>query len=130
MSVSTNGKNSRVLIVDDNQAIHADFQKILSPDKNGVPDDISTVEESLFGEDAKKDFGGRDCFHLSSAFQGKEALDLVRQALEQRQPYAMAFMDMRMPPGWDGVETTIKIWEIDPDLQIVICTAYSDHSWE
>ena len=42
----------------------------------------------------------------------------------------MAFIDVRMPPGWDGIETTAKIWEIDPELQVVICTAYSDYSWD
>jgi signal transduction histidine kinase/AmiR/NasT family two-component response regulator len=42
----------------------------------------------------------------------------------------MAFVDVRMPPGWDGVETTAKIWEKYPDLQVVICTAYSDYSWK
>src|SRR5258708_17503219 len=42
----------------------------------------------------------------------------------------MAFVDVRMPPGWDGVETTAKIWEKYPDLQVVLCTAYSDYSWE
>ena len=42
----------------------------------------------------------------------------------------MAFVDVRMPPGWDGVETTAKIWQKYPDLQVVICTAYSDYSWE
>ena len=42
----------------------------------------------------------------------------------------MAFVDVRMPPGWDGVETITRIWEVDPDLQIVVCTAYADYSWE
>ena len=42
----------------------------------------------------------------------------------------MAFVDVRMPPGWDGVETIARIWEVDPELQIVVCTAYSDYSWE
>jgi signal transduction histidine kinase/DNA-binding response OmpR family regulator len=42
----------------------------------------------------------------------------------------MAFVDMRMPPGWDGVETTLELWKVAPDLQIVICTAYSDYSWD
>src|SRR5206468_403202 len=41
-----------------------------------------------------------------------------------------AFVDMRMPPGWDGVETIQRIWRIAPDLQMVICTAYSDYSWD
>jgi diguanylate cyclase (GGDEF)-like protein len=42
----------------------------------------------------------------------------------------MAFIDMRMPPGWDGVKTIQQLWGKDANLQVVICTAYSDHSWE
>jgi signal transduction histidine kinase len=42
----------------------------------------------------------------------------------------MAFVDMRMPPGWDGLETIENLWYVDPDLEVVICTAYSDHPWE
>src|SRR5690606_27038348 len=44
-------------------------------------------------------------------------------------PFSMAFVDMRMPPGWDGIETIARIWSVDPRIQIVICTAYSDLSW-
>jgi putative two-component system response regulator len=54
----------------------------------------------------------------------------VEESLEKGKPYACAFIDVRMPPGWDGVETAKRIWEVDPDLPIVLCTAYSDHSWE
>ena len=54
----------------------------------------------------------------------------MKQALENGRPYAMAFVDVRMPPGWDGVETTRRILAVDPDIQIVICTAYADYSWE
>lgn len=69
-------------------------------------------------------------FEIGSAYQGQEGLLLVKKALEVGRPYAMAFVDVRMPPGWDGVETTEKIWKIDPEIQIVICTAYSDYSWK
>ncbi len=55
---------------------------------------------------------------------------MVKKALEEGRPYAMAFVDVRMPPGWDGVETIARIWEVNPELQIVVCTAYSDYSWE
>jgi CheY-like chemotaxis protein len=67
---------------------------------------------------------------VDSAFQGQEALEMVKRSLEAGRPYAMAFMDIRMPPGWDGVQTTMRIWEIHPDLQTVICIAYSDYSWD
>src|SRR5207245_726610 len=69
-------------------------------------------------------------FELISAFQGLEALELVKQALAEGRPFAMAFLDVRMPPGWDGVETAARLWQVCPDLQIVICTAYSDYSWD
>ena len=55
---------------------------------------------------------------------------MVRKAVEAGRPYATAFVDVRMPPGWDGIETVARMWEVQPDLQIVICTAYSDYSWE
>ena len=69
-------------------------------------------------------------FELDSAFQGEEGFDRVKQSLEEGRPYAMAFIDIRMPPGWDGVQTVRKIWEVDPEILIVICSAYSDYSWE
>src|SRR5207302_332105 len=59
-----------------------------------------------------------------------EALGLVERAMAANQPHAMAFVDMRMPPGWDGLETIRRLWQIHPHLEVVICTAYSDHSWQ
>src|SRR5207237_10456977 len=69
-------------------------------------------------------------FELVFAFQGQEALELVKQGLAEGRPFALAFLDVRMPPGWDGVETAARLWQVCPDLQIVICTAYSDYSWD
>ena len=54
----------------------------------------------------------------------------MKQALSEGRPYATAFVDMRMPPGWDGVETIEHLWEADPNLQVVICTAFTDYTWE
>jgi two-component system, NtrC family, sensor kinase len=84
----------------------------------------------LFGDELKSESSCTSCFQLDSAYQGHEGLALVKQAVEQGERYAMAFVDVRMPPGWDGVETTARIWEVDPDLQVVICTAYADCSWD
>jgi signal transduction histidine kinase len=58
-----------------------------------------------------------------------EGLSLVKAALDDHRPYAVAFVDVRMPPGWDGIETITRLWQADPELQVVICTAFSDHSW-
>ena len=120
-------QNHRILVIDDNQAIHEDFKKILCP--RGAPEnELATQEAALFGDDVPQD--GSPVFEIDSAFQGQQGLDRIEQSLAENRPYAMAFVDVRMPPGWDGVETTAKIWQKHPDLQVVICTAYSDYTWE
>jgi len=120
-------KPRRILVIDDNRSIHEDFRKILGSRHAGnfVLDE---VESELFG-DVKVETNAPE-LEIDSAYQGQEALVLVRTALEQGRPYAMAFVDVRMPPGMDGIETTAELWKVDPNLQIVICTAYSDHSWD
>jgi two-component system sensor histidine kinase/response regulator len=119
-------KNHRILVIDDNRAIHDDFRKILIT--SCLPNDLDEDEAALFGETTAK-FALPE-FEIDSAYQGKEGLDLIEKSLSEDRPYALAFVDVRMPPGWDGVETTCKIWELYSDLQVVICTAYSDYSWE
>src|SRR6202140_1155909 len=116
----------RILVIDDNRAIQDDFRKILSPSK--IPYDSSENERALFG--VTRISFQRPAFEIDSAYQGQEGLDLIEKSLLEGRPYALAFVDVRMPPGWDGIETTCKIWEKYPDLQVVICTAYADYSWE
>ncbi len=119
-------ENRRVLVIDDNPSIHEDFRKILSP-TFATAAALDATERAVYGEHA--DFVRQSQFQVDSAYQGQEGVQLVKKALAAGQPYAMAFVDVRMPPGWDGVETTRKIWELEPDLQVVLCTAYSDYSW-
>src|SRR5258708_3288819 len=119
--------NHRILIVDDNPAIHEDFRKILSPT---LPDksELRSLKAALFAK-APKPATTID-FELVSAYQGQEAFTLVSQSIAEQRPFAMAFLDIRMPPGWDGVETAARLWQVSPTLQIVICSAYSDYSWD
>ncbi|TKK35079.1 GGDEF domain-containing response regulator [Pseudomonas sp. CFBP13528] len=117
--------NRRILIVDDTASIHQDFRKILCADEYGEPS-LDALESALFGTAAPV----RQAFELDSAYQGQEALALVNKALEAKAPYAMVFIDMRMPPGWDGLHTIEQLWDVDPNLQIALCTAYSDYSFE
>ncbi|WP_434569667.1 EAL domain-containing protein [Pseudomonas sp. Z3-8] len=117
--------NRRILVVDDTPAIHQDFRKILSPSA-GNDDSLDDTESLLFGTPQVN----RLQFQIDSAYQGEEALELVKRAQAEGQPYALVFADMRMPPGWDGLQTIEQLWKADPRLQIALCTAYSDYSWE
>ncbi|KAB0517142.1 putative bifunctional diguanylate cyclase/phosphodiesterase [Pseudomonas extremorientalis] len=125
MTADSARANRRILIVDDTASIHQDFRKILCADANGEPS-LENLEEALFGTAPKV----RQAFKLDSAYQGEEALELVNRALAANAPYALAFIDMRMPPGWDGLQTIEQLWNVDPNLQIALCTAYSDYSFE
>jgi CheY-like chemotaxis protein len=120
-------RNRRVLTIDDNPNIHADYRKVLLDRQ--VNQDLASTEAALFGE-TEVQYAPEIVYQIDSASQGKDGFDLVKQAIENNDPYHVAFIDVRMPPGWDGIETAKRIWEIAPDLPLVLCTAYSDHSWE
>lgn len=118
--------NRRILLVDDTPSIHEDFRKILMPSAptNQALDDM---ELALFGDTAPPQ---AEAFELHCAYGGEEGLGLLMSAMAQQRPYALAFVDMRMPQGWDGVKTIEQLWKVAPDLQVVVCTAYSDYSWD
>lgn len=90
--------------------------------------ELDSLEAMLLGEAPPAP--APPAFELTSAYQGIEALEKIRESLKDGTPYALAFVDMRMPPGWDGVETLSRIWKEEPRLQAVICSAHSDFSWE
>ncbi len=126
MHSSTMSVNRRILIIDDNRDIHRDFRKVIG---GGLDDagSMAAAELAILGETAPT--AVKHTFEIDSAYQGQEGVALVQKALDEGRPYAMAFVDMRMPPGWDGLETIERLWAIDPDVQVVICSAHSDYDW-
>lgn len=116
--------NHRILIIDDNRAIHDDLRKILLGEVR-IQEHLQDDETFLFGIEAVP----ITRFEIDSAYQGQEGLAKLEQSLAEGRPYALAFVDVRMPPGWDGVETVTRLWQVYPNLQVVVCTAYSDYSW-
>lgn len=132
--------NRRILIIDDNPHIHGDFAKIFAPPAAADSlQSLDALETLLYGGPPER--GATEPvppaasaiplrFDLAFASQGKEGVAAIAEARQQGRPFALAFVDMRMPPGWDGLETISKIWEVDDRIEIVICTAYSDHSWQ
>ena len=120
--------NRRILIIDDNESVHEDFRKLLGRGQLEETGALDALEDELFG--ASREKPAQTEFDVDSAHQGAEGLGAVRRALAEGRPYAMAFVDIRMPPGWDGIETVVRVWKDDPELQVVLCSAYSDYSWE
>jgi diguanylate cyclase (GGDEF)-like protein/PAS domain S-box-containing protein len=118
----------RIMVIDDNPSIHHDFIKILSIDQN-PSSDLEKLSLKLFNKKSEEEII-LPHFEITTASQGKEGAELIEKAFKENKRYALAFVDIRMPPGWDGIETIKHIWEIDKDIQIVICTAFSDYSWE
>ena len=121
--------NRRILLIDDTPSIHEDFRKILGVEESGS-DSLEAAKLAFFGDDEPAHSTARITFEIDSASQGQEGLEMLRCAVAESRPYALAFVDMRMPPGWDGLRTIAELWRVDSDLQVVICTAYSDYSWD
>ena len=134
--MSLNTSPRRILTIDDNDAIHGDFKKILMNGATPAVAKLADAKSLLFGPKkpaltvtgAARD--ARPTFEVDSALQGEEGLAKLEIALREGRPYSIASVDMRMPPGWDGLQTIQKLWACDPDLQVVICSAFSDYSWD
>jgi len=119
--------NRKVLVVDDQESIREDFRKILAGGET-LDAGLRDARSAFFGE-AQQSEGGV-VFELHTASQGHEGIRMLEQAVAEGKPFAMAFVDVRMPPGIDGVQAIKGLWETDDSLQVVICTAYSDYSFD
>lgn len=123
-------ENRRILIVDDNTDIHDDFHKILVSNANRDKN-LSEMEAVLFNDESPQStIDDELSWELDDAYQGDEAVLLVEKAEREGNPYAVLFVDVRMPPGMNGIETIYRIWRKYPLIEMVICTAYSDYSWD
>jgi len=121
--------STRLLVIDDTPSIHDDFRKIFKPVRQTKADtQIDSLAAAIFNAKSSAPELPLSAT-VDFASQGQDGLALVQAATAAGRPYAVAFVDMRMPPGWDGLETIPRLWAADPRLQVVICTAYSDHGW-
>jgi CheY-like chemotaxis protein len=120
----------RILVIDDSEAIHTDFRRILGPPQSRSQSDIDQLEAALFGSaPARTALCDENTFEVDSAYQGQEGLVKIQAALKAHRPYSLVFLDYRMPPGWNGAETLRRLREVAPSLGVVLCSAYSDYSW-
>ena len=124
-------KNKKILIIDDQKEARESYKSILG--KNNYPEhsQLEKLESELFEEQGNKDKGNlktpEEIYEVEYAAQGLDGVERTRKALENNRPFALAFIDMRMPPGIDGKETAKRIRELDRQMEFVIVTAYSDH---
>lgn len=118
----------RIIVIDDQPDIHKDFSAILAPEQN--VGHLENLERALFGDKKCTKSWSSPTFELEFAHQGQLGVEKITSAINQDNPFQLAFIDMRMPPGWDGLRTIQEIWRVDPEIQVVLCTAYSDYSWE
>jgi CheY-like chemotaxis protein len=124
-TTSTSVASPRILIVDDNPAIHRDFEKVLNGNQRNA--DLDNLERDLFGPAPST--ARKRAYALDFAKNGHEAAVLAQRAVQEGKPYTMAFVDMRMP-GLDGIEVVTHLFQIQPNLQVAICSAYMDYSWQ
>jgi len=125
--------NTRVLIIDDEELVRDNIEEILVPKKYERNETIFNASSILFDEEEEEILTPAKSeipeFMVDKAINGMEGFEKVKLSIEEQSPYALIFLDMRMP-GWDGLETAIRIKEIDPKVEIIIVTAFSDKSIE
>jgi signal transduction histidine kinase/CheY-like chemotaxis protein len=128
--------NTRVLIIDDEEIVRDNIEDILVPKRVHTNELITNAASILFDDDepderilAPVNKSAIPVFSVDKATSGMEGLQKIKKAIADGKPYAVIFLDMRMP-GWDGLETAVYIREQDAKAEIIIITAFSDKSIE
>jgi diguanylate cyclase (GGDEF)-like protein len=122
----------RILIVDDEPSMHDSYRRCFAPVDTADAEALSGMAAELFGDDTpiapRGDDGETVQFDAVHCMQGLDAVAEVEAAIAQGSPFAVAFIDVRMPPGIDGKETATRIRALDPNINLVIVTGFSDFS--
>ncbi len=119
--------NRRVLVIDDDPAVHDEIQRILGPE-HGAEKALLDAERTPRGLNGKGSL--RQSFEVDTASQGKAGVQLVQRALEAGHPYALAFVEMHRASGSEDLDTIQRLWAADPHLQVVMSSAHADYDWD
>jgi len=120
----------KIIVIDDDKQILEVYLQILAQPEKKDDSASAALESVLYGGADQKSAYASGQYELITSSQGKDGFEIIKQARETDNPFTLAFIDVRMPPGWDGVETACKIREIDSEIEIVMVTAYSDRGRE
>ena len=125
MSTQHDGNEIRVLIADDDEHILQAYRDAFSDAKSTQQmRALDALAAELFEPgDAHDD---EPHFDVVACSQGDDAISLAEKAANDGHPFDVVILDVRMPPGIDGVEAGSRIRELDPDVEIVFVTGYSD----
>lgn len=121
----------RILIVDDEPAMHDSYRRSFAPVGRADGGALDAMAAELFGDDddaAPASAEAEMAFELTHAMQGLDGVAAIAQSIRDGDPFAVAFIDVRMPPGIDGKETATRIRKLDPNINLVIVTGFSDFS--
>jgi len=118
----------RILIIDDNENIHEDFRKILTG-RVRMEEELSRIDTELFGLQQEVGFDDK-VFEVVCQLSGEAGLESVERGWQENLPFSVVFLDLEMSPGWNGIQTAEKLWEVDPNLQIVTITGFSKYEWK
>ncbi len=117
----------RILIADDEAGIRDSYREILQPPtKKAADSKLTDLRSRLFNKGPQTRVDDPEVFELVLCSGAEEAVAAVEEANREEKPFAVVFLDMRMPPGPDGVWAATRIRELDKRLDIVVVTAYSD----
>ena len=123
--------NKRILVIDDDQDLWKAYRLVLEPNAQEPGSEKAGIYKLLGSAEDEGNPEAKDgCYQVSYADQGNTGFGLVEKAVAEDAPFAVAFIDVRMPPGWDGMKTAGRIRSLDKNIEIVIVTAYSDRSCE
>jgi len=116
----------RVLVVDDESYILDLFQEVLSIVEPDGKTHLEARESENKLSKANTSSQSLQLFDVVTCQQGGEAVDAIKSSIKENRPFSVAFIDIRMPPGPDGIWTAEHIRAIDSNIEIVIFTGYSD----
>lgn len=115
----------KVLIADDDEYVLDCYKEAFSDEE---PTNHMRALDALAAElfDPERDIVDKPRFAIVACNQGDDAISLAQAAAEAGEPFDVVILDVRMPPGIDGVEAGSRIRDLDPEVEIVFVTGYSD----